>query len=423
MEEDLDSRNFIRLDIEEPSELKNLNFIPNRKLFNSNIYSNILSTKNNFKPSKLMVSYFGYKISNIILPFIYFCIFYLLLITVILTKSTLPIIFLPIIYIIGQYFQGGILPYPIYGSRENFFIKINQILNASTKLNLCDNNFFDFKGKYTFDVTGQIDIPDTINNIKIGKIQYFIENEYYNINRKWGFTYFPKIIYEDKYIENTDIIYSLNFNQDTPPFNGLIFILSIFLLQWINALIFRNISLGDVIVIYPAKLIIVDLNNNKNIPESNFTVHGQTLDIEKYTINPINEDEYDRIVNELEEEERKEKEEKKQKEEEEREKRKNTKQLSEFSDNHYRIKVYKYYNTVYADVYVENVNGFRDGTFFRTEIDLGQYEPDVEESERKEAPNHWIKIPKGKNKEIQIIKTPGKLTILIGEKFHESFNI
>lgn len=423
MEEDLDSKNLIPLDIEKPSQLNNLDFIRNKRLFSKKDYANIFTEKNSFKSSRLEKCYFNYKKSDIVFPLFFFLVFYLLLITVILSKSTIPIILLPIIYILAQIIQGGILPYPIYHSRANFFNKINRILNADSKITLKRYSApFDFKGKYTFDVTGKLNIPNTINLIKIGEVQYFIRKEYYEQNQKYKLTYYAEINYEGKSTYDNTIIYNLNSENNLPPFSAITFILSIFLLQWINALIFHFIPIGDIVIIYPAKLLTEDLNNNY-IPESNIVIHGETLDIKKYVKNNINENEYDLMIKRFEREESERKKKEKEERERKRELEENTHTLSYFSDNNYEIEVYREYETVFARVNVDYIKNGKLCHFYQN-LYLGDYDKNIEKKEeKKQGQTYWIINPKGFDIEIHIIKEPNQVTITIGKKFHRTFRI
>ncbi len=424
MQEDSDSNNYIPLNIEQPSL-----FVPNKRVFSEYNFVNIISRDNGFKSSKEKKFYFSYKISGIIISFIFFVIFYLLLITVIISKSTIPIILLPIVYILGQIIQGGILPFPIYHSRENFINRMNQILNAGVIITLTKEELsFHFKGKYTLDATGTINIPDTINMITIGEVQYFIQKKYYDEIKKWNLKYSQKLNYEGKHIKNQKVIFNLNSENNMPPYNAITLILSFFLLQWINALIFHFIPVGDIVEIYPAKLITADFNNDY-ASESNIVVHGETFDIKRYIMNSINEGEYDRVIKEFQDEidEKRRKEEEKRKEQEEKRKiekdrEENTDVIEHLYDNHYDIKVIREYNDVYLKLEVDYIEYYKN-KHFKKKIDLGRYNKNFKRKEEKVGYTHWIITPEGTDIEIQIEKEKDNLTINIGSIFHKSFKV
>ena len=418
-------KNFIN-DDENIKEIWNDKFVKNKRPYclKREKYSNLFSKDNKFISSEIEKYYFNYRPSEIIISFIFSVTFYLLLIDLLFFQKTITIVLFPIIYILGQVIQGGILPEPIYYSRQDFFNKMEKILNRKVIITLTSSMFkdkFHFKGQYTNDVTGNINIPKSVNIIKIGNLQYFVEENHYQTIKHFylDIKTTPEI---NEYSGN--YIYNLNSDFKTPPYNIINIILSVFLLQWLNALILYFVSVGDIVTIYPAKLITVNPQDNYSSP-TNIVIHGNSLNIRKNVCSSIKGNEYDDLINKLKKKEN----EKKEKEEEERQekldRRKNTSTLSEFGDNHFNIRVKKEYDDVYLylKVYDVLVKGKRrDISFDR--MYLGNYDENINESTTKENnPLLWIYTPNGIDMTINVKKDIGCFSISIGDIFHDTFYI
>ena len=424
MQENFSDDNILPLDYKNLKHEGNEHFVPNKRPYSLDRgkYSNLFSSENGFISSKVEKFYFEFKPEEIIISFIFSIAFYLLFINLLLSLEIITIVLLPIIYILGQIIQGGIIPEPIYYSRQNFFKEMEKILNYSVIITLESlkiDKKFHFKGKYTNDVSGDINIPKSINLVKIGNLQCFIDEKYYREIKKWDLK--CKTI-PDINNHKGNVIYNLNSDYNIPPYNIITIILSIFLLQWINALIFCYVSAGDVVTIFPAKLIIID--PKKDSP-TNIVIHGNSLKIPKNIFNPIKENEYDNNIDFL---MRKEKETLEKKEEERQEKldrKKNTSTLSIFEDNHFYIRVKKEYDSVYLNlsVYDVIVKGKRRDIKFDT-MYLGIYDENIIEDKWEENyPLLWIYTPNGFDIKIKVKKDTGSFSIFIGDIFHDTFYI
>ncbi len=453
-----DSKEFITNDI--PKILKN----------NMDKYKK-LNDINKFFSSKIVEFNKKYGFCHIFLNFIFSFTFYCLLLTSILTIRVMTIILTIIIYILGEIIQISIIPNLFkYKSRLDFESEMNKILNGYSMITFYkekeNQNSFQYPCRYTIDVTGEINIPKNINFIKIGKIQFFVEKKDFNNFDKKYKTLYKKNIFIKDYIEtfyNTSLIYGnkepilyhnsfyyLNSNSEGYSINFVIKFLSIFLLQWIYALI-SLLKKEKFVIIYPAKLITI--NDIQESP-TKIVVHGNELNHEKYITGPIGledltklEKEYEEYKNKekielerrkkkreekqkkieekqkkIEEKERiereKEEEKKRKREEEERLKRENTETLSRFSDNNYSIKVYRVYEDVYLDLSVWQ----KEEDNYEDEMYLGKLNTNIKE-ERNHLPqnNSYLYTPNGFDIKIQITHYEYRYNISIGEKFNRSF--
>ena len=447
------------------------NNIPKILKNNMNKYKKLNDQKQFFssKTEKFSIKY-GY--CHIVLNFFFSFTFYFLLLTSILTIKVMTIILTIIIYILGEIIQISIIPNLFkYKSKLDFESEMNRILNGYSMITFHkekrNQNSFQYPCRYTIDVTGEINIPKKINFVKIGEIQFFVEKkDFDNFDEKYITLYKKNIFIKDYYIktfyntslfyDNKELIlyhssfYNLNSNSEGYSINFVIKFLSIFLLQWIYALI-SLLKKEEFVIIYPAKLITI--NDIQESP-TKIVVHGNELNHEKYITGPIGledltklEKEYEeykkkekielkrrkkkreekqkkieekeRIEREKEEEEkRKREEEERKREEEERLKRENTKTLSRFSDNNYSIRVYRVYEDVYLDLFVWQ----KDEDSYHDEMYLGKLNTNIKE-ERNHLPqnNSYLYTPNGFDIKIQITHYEYRYNISIGEKFNRSF--
>ena len=424
MQENFNNDNILPLEYQKQKLIENDSFVTNKRPYglDRGKYSNLFSAENQFISSKIDKFYFGYSLREIIISSIFSITFYLLFIDLLLSQKTITIVLFPITYILGQIIQGGILHEPIYYSRQDFFKEMEKILNLSVTISLKSvriNNAFHFKGKFTNDVSGNINIPKSINLIKIGNFQYFIDEKYYQEFNEWKLDIktIPKIDYY-----KGSIIYNLNSNYKTPPYNIITLILSIFLLQWINALIFRFVSVEDIVTIFPAKLITVNPKDDHYSPTS-IVIHGNSLNIPKNITNSVNESEYDNKINFLIRDENERKEKEKEERQEKLDRKKNTSTLSVFEDNHFYIRVRKEYDDVYLNLKVYDVivkGKRRDATY--ENIYLGPYDENIiEDKQEEDYPLLWTYTPKGIDIKIKVKKKSGCFSIFIGDIFHETF--
>ena len=114
--------------------------------------------------------------------------------------------------------------------------------------------------EFTTDITGEIDIPDNINIIKLEEIQYFIDLKIKNLIKKFEKAYgnyrasFIHIFHNSKFKSKT-FYYWIDSNKKSTNINFISLILSIFLLHWIKAIYIYGSGIFNYVVIYPAKLL------------------------------------------------------------------------------------------------------------------------------------------------------------------------
>lgn len=407
----------------------------------------LVSEENFFESAKIS------KMQSFSRLMIFFCLlfsitFYLLLISVILTHKAWLIAFFILDYLVALFLQLAIVPSPRnFKSKLEFGAMLNKILESEARIGLCQKskdkvlNAFSYPGKYNTDITGKINIPKSIHYAKIGKVQYYTEKDYYTFEDKYmslfgNYNYRLFLSFNNTRLNEFHDIYSLKYNTNSSSINLIIRICYFLLLQPIYAMIYAA-SPEKCVTIYPAKLITQEFALNSH---TCINVHGNIFKPEQYKIIEIKKQElfekkYNKhleIENKKKEEREKEykiEEEKKKKkrmeEEEERIRREqrqkeikeNTKTLSYFYNNNYSIKVYKVYNTVHLDLYVE-----QDEDDFHFERTLGNYDSSCVEKIEDQG-NSTLYYPNGYDIKIQVFYFERKFTIKIGTEFTRSFYI
>ena len=225
-----------------------------------------LCENNKFKEPKLVNVDF-IKPLNIFLSALICLSFYLLIYIIILKPNTFSIILFVIIFFIGHFAQSQVIPeFPSFKSKEEFSTKIKEILNSKVILK-DENNTKISSVKYTIDVTGQIGIPEDIKLIKFDEVIILIEKNVCEKFKNKKLKY--EIYFEEKRIAIPEEIYYLSKPPISHPVNGLTIILSLFLLQWIQALYY--ILNWKMVVIYQNKLAI---SEKKEFDRTKINVHG-----------------------------------------------------------------------------------------------------------------------------------------------------
>ena len=295
---------------------------------------------NRFESSKISNT-FNIKAFAIILSLFYSISSYYLLATFVIYHDIKLLIYFIIVFILSSIFQVFVVPKPIkYKSKYDFEEIINKILNSYVIFQITDNKKEKkvmYQAKYTIDITGNIYIPTDVGYAKIKQVQLFAKDDLEKLKKDFEKIYKSsnidyKLFYKNKEIKiDSSIVYSLYSGTDSHSINNCTSFLSLFLLQWLNAICFNLSQSKKCINISFAKLI---TNNLTNSP-SKFTVHGENYKIEQYIVNPI---EINKKFNEDFEEYQKNK----------KEKKRNTEILSNFKNGkNFNIKVKRVYNKVF----------------------------------------------------------------------------
>ena len=378
-----------------------------------------ITNNNQFESSEIKKLY-NVKALAIIFVMFYSLTFYDLLITFIIYHDIKLLIYFIIVYILGSLFQLIIIPEPIkYKSKKEFEEDINKILNSYVLFKVTNNKEGKtamYQGKYTIDITGNINIPKDFGYVNIKKVQLFAKDDLNKLVKNFGEIYkssnvsYEMIYKKEEVTFDSSSIYSLNTENDLYSIDNYTIIFSIFLLQWLYA-IYCNISKSKKCInIYLAKLITSNLANTP----TKFTIHGKRYQIEPYIVNPIeHNDEFDK---DLEEYQRKKKEKEEKEAELREEKRRNTEILSYFENGrNFTIKVKRVYNTVYLrfDAHTNRGNAWYNA-------ELGDYDPNIEERiVRKDKMT--IYYPKGYDIRIEVIRGLSSYTITIGDDYTKNF--
>jgi hypothetical protein len=300
----------------------------------------------------------------------------------------------------------------------NSIVHIN--LTSRTKSNI------EYPIKYISDITGEINIPKNIEYVKIGRIQYYFEEDFLTFTKQYksimgNYSISKKLFYNNEPINKIYVCYDLNSTTNAYSINMIHRILCLMLLQWISAL-FNKLRPKKCVTIYPAKLITLSQKSSN----TNIYVHGKRISSEPYIYANIQSEKADKLredytkkMNDIAEKKRlKEERERKEKErisEEKRKLRENTKFLSSWDNANYYIKVQKVYDNVEVKLEIY----YRDETI-RKKIDVGDYEPDAEEREE-DLGNSSVYYPRGKNIKIEVTNYERKYTIKVGNKFTASY--
>ena len=355
-------------------------------------------------------------ISSIIVSFI----FYLVVITTILTHSILLTVFAVLLYINGTFFvQTGLIPVGddyLENTEQMFEDDLKKILNCHTEYYF---RYYEKKlkypGKYITDATGEIKIPKDINFVKIKEIEIFAEKEFTNFKKNF-FEYYKedrgyelKNVYnENKITINRKKIYNIN---NVQLVNMTTRILSLLMLEWIQAIYYRlHPNYLKMVVIYPYKLIKKDnpvttstkiIFNNKEIkPDNNY------INLSSIVAKDYDEYEYQKKYC-LEGIESRKKEEKRIKD--------NTYILSRFENNNYYINVKREDNDVY--LYFRT----RDDKHYLNNYYLGRYNPNIKEEILYEGRTTIYK-PKGAKGRIEVTNYEFKYNVKINDDFSRSYD-
>ena len=443
----------------EVNELNNYENINTENNYNQNSYIDIYGRKcTNFINTKIKSLYIHdeeeeeVSIILIVISIIFSISFYIILISAIITKREKDLIVYTIIfYLFAFIFNMSIFlrnpkdfSFLAYSSFKEYLAKI---INAKFWIVLDSGNENDeliHYGNFIYDITGEINIPNHIKYVKFDSVKVLLKecdyNNFKDIADKFKYINKHGEFYFNRKVILTNDIFILSFWNYQIIKNIIKTILSILLLQWINAIIFLNcqkskkevliinffklLSLSDDLPLNPTKIIVHD--KKLDIQNKIITIQENKGNLLKEKINSLYQEVLDREKEEKEEREKEEKrirkkkekerkkreEEEKIREEKELEIKNNTTLLSKLENNHFEIKVYKIYDDVKLQIFF--VSRYRD-------IDkiLGKYDPNAEEEIiNMEGNSCIIFYPNGFNIKIEIHFYEYNYTIQIGNDFN-----
>lgn len=373
----------------------------------------------------------------LLISFFYSFVFYLLLLLYFIDdKKEFNLIFYIIgVYISGSFFQTIIVPKPyIYKTKTDLDKTMEQLLNLGVQIDFQDTkkkNKAQYPGCYTTDITGVLNIPKKIKYLKLKGILIYGDKNYSNFKKDFEEIYNQKnksknllTLYSEgqKFTFPKNEIYILNTLSGAFSINCKIRIACLLLLQWLYAVFEMYNDEKKCINVFLVKLTSTE---QKHIASTTITVHGTTYKHNEYTYMRVDDENNEKFKNDLDahkqhlEDEAEKKRIKKEKEEQrEKERRDNTEELSKFTNNNYKMRIYRYYNKVYLDLFCheEKKNSYKNKEFL-----LGDYDKNIEENILDED-DQTTYSPKGCDIEIVVKNYNYGYTIKIGTKFTKDFS-
>ena len=431
---------------ENPNDVENEDELDNKEQLLEGFKNELTTECQKFKANKLLINEKIYAVGGLSNNFIkakiikckdtsekygclggYICFLIVIFLTVILLSITfiltLNIVILSLLcanYIIATIIQlTTFQEFEAYDSRKDFENHMEKILNCSSKILIKGKkDSIQMPGAYVIDITGEIDIPKSINYILVERPKSFICENLHDMKIKANKMYENKKIvvsreYNGKTLRLYDKKFMVNSDKRTANVDFLDFILCIFLLHWVRALFCKK-SFYKCLVITPMKLIsrnkIADSPTKINfqgniIKPKNMYIEEQVNydDIKRF------EDDYQKYSSEQESIEN-EKEKKRQKK---RQKELDTHILSDFS-------VYDLY-TLEIQEYKGWVSAYIKFPHYKAEkVDLGKYDESVEEECLSDGETKKY-IPNGTKETITIITRSREIEILIGKHFQRRY--
>ena len=214
--------------------------------------------------------------------------FYFLLIVIILHPETMGIILFSIIFLVGHFVQSQVIPeYPNYLSKDKFDTKLKEILNSKVKIKIKgenneNNNSSNSLIKYTIDITGEVEIPKNVELAKFGELIVIYLKGDTQLAKNVGLAQKTKTLSYELYktedgneikVDLSDRIYCIKeLGSTTPPINKLTILLSLLLLQWIQAIYY--FLTWKMAIINPIKLVGEQTKDQFKYKQSVINVHG-----------------------------------------------------------------------------------------------------------------------------------------------------
>ena len=354
-------------------------------------------------------------ISSIIISFI----FYLVVLTIILTNSIFLTVCAVLLYICGTFYvQARLLPTDndyLENTEQLLEDDLKKILNCHVEYHFSYyKNKLKYPGKYITDATGEINIPKDINFVEIERLQIYLEKDFMNFKDNF-FKYYKEdsgyeheVIYNEKECKFKSKIYNIN---NTPLVNMSTRIMSLLMLQWIKAIYYRlHPKCLQMVVIYPIKIITKDnpvssstkiIIKNKEIkPDNNYINLNSIVNKDYYEFENVR----NKCIKGIDEEKK-----------EKQRIKDNTYVLSLFENNNYYIKVKREDDEVY--LYFRT----RDGEHYLDNYYLGKYDPDIKEEILYEGRTTIYK-PKGAKGRIEVTNYEFKYNLKINDDFSRSYD-
>ena len=357
----------------------------------------------------------------LLFPILYFFIVTFLLVSVCMTKNVYILILFCANYFFASIIQLGTFPdFEAYKSRSEFEDELKRRLNLSPCIYLSHGKQkIKLPGNYIIDMTGEIDIPKSVNFIKIKRPIYNLCDNLYNMKRQARETYNAVYAFTVENLKNGKRVnydtssYIANSYKDYSNIGFSDFILSLLLLHWIKFLYCIFSYYYVYVEITPIKLI--SRNYIRDSP-TKINFQGTIFRPKNCIYKEINDPSFTKFEKDISnyqlKQERKEQE-RKEEREREREKKRNTHTLSDFSvEDLFDLYIKERDDYVYA--YLQ-FNGKKE-----EEIPLGPYDEDVEEEILEEGKEKKY-IPNGINMTVTILTYPREIEIFIGKHIHRKY--
>lgn len=212
------------------------------------------------------------KLPNIIISSLISLSFYFLLIILLIKSETTSLILFIIIFLVGHFSQSQVIPeFNSFKTKDDFFLDLKDILDC---LILKENEKENKDNYYIYDAINELDIPEEKELIKFGELILYTNNK---LKREFDNVKVCLKKEEDNSdIDYFDKIYCLT--RPIPnPVNYKTIILSLLLLQWIQALYYYLKWKGKMVVIYPMKLIVTSKIEEQGKPETKININGEKI--------------------------------------------------------------------------------------------------------------------------------------------------
>ena len=357
----------------------------------------------------------------LLVPILYFFIVGFLLVSVCLTKN----VYILILFCVNYFFASIVqlitfTDFQVFKSRGDFEEDLKKILNISPFIYLSKGrDKIKLPGEYIIDMTGEIDIPESVNFIIIKEPIYNICDNLYNMREqaetiyKGSYTFTAENYKNGKKVHYGTRSYIVNSDNDYVNIGFFDFVLSLLLLHWVKFLYCIFSYYYVYVEITPIKLI--SKNYIRESP-TKINFQGKIFRPKSFIHKEIKDDGLAKLetgISNYQLKQERIQQERKEEKEREREKRRRTHTLSDFSvEDLFDLYIKERDNYVYA--YLK----FNDKK--EEEIPLGPYDEDVEEQILKEGKEKKY-IPKGINMTVTILTYPREIEILIGKHIQRKF--
>ena len=225
-------------------------------------YTSILESKRHKKCKEVRF----FKLPNIIISLLLSLSFYFLLITLLIKLEREYLILFIIVFLVGHFTQYQIIPN--FKSEKEFYQKLQDILDS--KVSIKSDNKINY---YTYNVINELYIPKKIKTVKFGELILYIDEALKEKKDEIKNNFSLKKSEDDIDINYLDEIYFLtDLNSSV---KCITIILSLLLLQWIQALYYYlNWKMA---IIYPMKLTVSKEFKDEDKPKYVINIHGKKI--------------------------------------------------------------------------------------------------------------------------------------------------